>query len=123
MRKLIFGVESDLYVAGRTEDGENYTAEMFFVVAEDDNGNRWRHPETFAGCRAMFDEENDWPYFVDVRAAAQASAQRLLATERAAASVDLTQWYELPPVYGSPAYQAYGQFNDWAEEQTERGHP
>jgi hypothetical protein len=122
MRKLIFGVESDLYVAGRTEDGCDYTAELYFVVAEDDNGNRWRHRDTFAGCRVMDDEEGE-RHFVDVRASAEASAQRLaLASERAASTIDLAEWVELRPVYGSAAYVAYGQFNDWAEEHIERGY-
>jgi hypothetical protein len=117
--KLIFGVESDLYVAGRTEDGSDFTAELYFVTAEDEHGNRWRHSSTFAGCQVMHDDEG-YPHFVDVRASAETQALRLqLECERS--SVDVTSWYELRPVYGSSAYLVYGQVNDWAEEQTERG--
>jgi hypothetical protein len=118
--KLFFSVDADLYVAGRTEDGEDYTAEMFFVTAEDENGNRWRHRDTFAGCRVVHDDEG-YPHFVDVRAAAQTSAEEVKLRYERATRFDLENWHEARPAYGSTAYLVYGQFNDWAEEQAERG--
>jgi hypothetical protein len=119
---LDFAVCSDLYVAGRTEDGEDYTAEVYFVVAEDARGNRWRHHASFPGAGTPeYDEEGFGPYFADVRESAKAEADKLLARIVAAGGrIDLAHWSEDRPAYGSAAYQAYGAFNDWYEEQVER---
>lgn len=118
--KLHFDVASDLYVAGRTEDGRDYTAEIYMVIAEDQRGNRWVHRDMFQGCEAGHDDEG-WPYFADIRGTAQAAAETLRARIVAAGgAVDLGQyWTATRPAYGSRAYIEYGQYDDWIEEQEE----
>jgi hypothetical protein len=115
--KLTFEVASDLYLAGRTEDGQDFTAELYYVVAEDASGNRWRHETGFPGADAQRDDDGCW-HFGDVREAAQAAADRLRYSfmPPQAAPFDPAHWREMRPAYGSAAYVQYGQFDDWCEE-------
>jgi hypothetical protein len=114
---LQFSVISDLYNAGKTEDGEDFTAETFMVLAEDENGNRWAHNRSFEGCIVHIDLECGMTHFEDIREAARAHADRLLARILESGRVDLdSHWSERRPCYGSAAYQSYGQFNDWMED-------
>ena len=82
----------ELYSAGPDADGQDYVAEAFFVVAELEDGARYRKG-FFAGAEQRFDE--DGPYYVDVREAAEAAAY-LAAAEALVASleadVDLSDW-------------------------------
>jgi hypothetical protein len=119
--KLTFCVVSDLYRAGRTEDGRDFVAETYFVEAEDEAGNVWRHHARFNGCQVTWDAEDGVDRFADVRETAEANAERLLARIQAAGGrIDLAHWTAGRPAYGSPAYQAYGQHDDWMEEQMDR---
>lgn len=122
MKALTFAVVSDLYLAGRTEDGLDYTAEVYFVQAEDAQGNRWNHRARFVGCKVHHDDEGfGYVHFEDIRDDAKAQADRLLARIHAArGAINLAHWDEARPAYGSAAYQDYGQYNDWMEEQQER---
>jgi len=118
---LQFEIVSDVYVAGRTEDGERYTAEVYYVQAEDERGNRWAHYAHFKGCETGYDEEYGIPTFKDVRPEAMAQAQHLLdRIVEAGGILDLNHWTETRPCYGSAAYQEYGQFNDWMEDEYDR---
>lgn len=115
-----FQVVSDLYLAGRTEDGEDFTAEVYYVVAEDERGNRWAHVSRFAGAEASRDEDGFW-HFADVREASVAEANRLCARIEAAGGViNHAHWSSMRPAYGSAAYVAYGRADDWQAEQRER---
>ena len=124
MMKMNFGIGSDLYVAGRDEDGREFHAELFYLVAEDNSGNRWAHASTFPGC--MVEDWNDEDggsgrAFNDIRPQAQADAQALLARIQAAGGqINLDHWREMRPAYGSAAYIDYGQFDDWMDDQQER---
>ena len=109
-------IASDLYYAGRTEDGREYHAEVFYVLAEDKAGNRWSHNARFAGCKVEFDYEDGINRFFDVRPEATAAAERLLARMKAAGRINLAHWTEARPCYGSSAYEAYGQHDDIAWE-------
>ena len=121
-QKFFFDVASDLYLAGKTEDGRDFHAELYYVVAEDADGNRWRHETSFRGADPVRHDDGFWQ-FGDVRASAQAAAERLvLAIQRKGGAIDLAHWREMRPAYGSAAYVQYGQSDDWAEEQAERGH-
>jgi len=118
---LSFSVVSDLYVAGRREDGTDFIAEQYYVVAEDARGNRWSHNAVFNGCRVECDDEDYYQqYFIDIREEAHARADKLLARIRIAPSIDMECWEAIRPAYGSLAYQEYGQFDDWMEEQMEQ---
>jgi hypothetical protein len=122
MRKatnLTFEICSDLYVAGRTEDGFDYTAEVYFITATNARGDRWRHGTAFPGCNVEKDEEG-YNHFGDIREQAHAQAQALMNRMIARGTINLEHWREDRPVYGSNAYVAYGQYDDWEDEQHER---
>ncbi len=107
MSKLIIDVISDLYRAGVTEDGEDYTAEMYKILAESEDGSRWVHNMTFAGCCASYTE--DGVYFDDIREEAmkraKAFANKIRKHLANGGSLDLDCWVERDPAYGSRAYQ------------------
>ena len=85
-------VGCDLYSAGPDAEGFDYVAEAFYVVAELEDGARYRKG-FFAGAEQRHDE--DGPYYVDVREAAEAAAY-VAAAEAIIASleddVDLSDW-------------------------------
>jgi hypothetical protein len=122
--KLHFEICSDLYVAGRNEDGQDFTAEVYFITATDERGNRWRHGHVFPGCRPEVSEDPDGGYccthFNDVRNEAMAEAERLLNRIETAGKVNLDHWREDRPMYGSRACVEYGQYDDWMEERREQ---
>ena len=91
-------VGCELYSAGPDAEGQDYVAEAFFVVAEVEDGARYRKG-FFAGAEQRHDE--DGPYYVDVREAAEAAAEALAASF--GADVDLSDWAEADPCYGSRA--------------------
>ncbi len=104
---LSFFVHSDLYAAGRTEDGEDFVAKCYYVVAENERGRRWRHQDTFRGVIVRHTEEG--PAFVDNSTEAFGHAQRIVETcqrPRVVAIPVETQWIEIDPAYGSEAYTA-----------------
>jgi hypothetical protein len=102
---------SDLYEAGRTNDGTQYSAEGFYVVVENGAGRRWASYDFFKGAEVVVDEEG-FVFFPDVREAASAAAEALAAaTKEVLASggkLSLEDWYQIDPAYGSRAYQADG---------------
>lgn len=125
MSNLEFEVACDLYHAGKTEDGRDYEAELYYIVATHPNGDRWMHNAVFHGCVAHVctdPEDYGMTHFEDVRDAARAKAAKLLARiEARGGRVALSKhWTPMRPMYGSNAYQQYGQFDDWMEEQLER---
>ncbi len=82
----------ELYSAGPDADGQDYVAEAFFVVAELEDGARYRKG-FFAGAEQRHDE--DGPYYVDVREAAEAAAYSAVVEVLVAsleADVDLSDW-------------------------------
>lgn len=105
-----FAVVSDVYLAGRTEDGEDYIAERYFVQAEDDAGYRWRYHVAWDGTEVEYDHESGMTYFPDVRERAKALAE---AVARTAAlrpfNPNSYEWQESRPCYGSDAWIGSGQ--------------
>ena len=82
----------ELYSAGPDAEGQDYVAEAFFVVAELEDGTSYRKG-FFAGAEQRHDE--DGPYYVDVREAAEAAAYSAAAEALVAsleADVDLSDW-------------------------------
>lgn len=103
-----FFVGSDLKKFGTTEDGEDYLGEIYFVIAEDDYGNRWQSTETFSGC-VVEDNSNDYEnsiYFRDTREDAQFDANTLIEKMKAnIEGIDIASaWTKISPTYGSPVY-------------------
>lgn len=112
MTKIVdVSVVSELYVAGTTEDGQEYHAERYLVQVEYADGTRLVHNNYFNGCRYEFvnDEGYYGPLFHDIRPEAKVQAGRL--AERVKAALDAGQdinpihWQATYPVYGSEAYQ------------------
>lgn len=96
-------VTSDLYVAGKTEDGYDFTAERFYVAAEFDNGMRFAHNHSFLGCKVVAYEEGVG--FEDVRVEAEAAANVLCDRINAVGVMNGAYWHEIEPVYGSAMYE------------------
>ena len=103
--KLSFSVESSLYEAGITEDGERFIAEMYYVVATDRDGSRYIHTHAYKGARVY--ETDDAIGFEDVRQQAEAAVNKLLnKIVRSGGRIDLGVWAVDRPAYGSAAYIA-----------------
>lgn len=102
-----FYVRTDLYEAGRTEDGEQYTAECYYIVAEAADGARWRDTFTYFGCEVLTDDEG-FQHFRDVRdMMKERIAARLLRLEfqlNVAGTQFMRDWSEMPAAYGSAAF-------------------
>lgn len=96
-------VTSDLYVAGKTEEGEEFVAERFFVAAEFDNGMRFAHNHSFPGCKV--EECGEGTAFLDIRAEAEAAANALRDRVNAVGKMNGAYWTEIEPVYGSLTYE------------------
>ena len=113
--ELNIEVASDLYSAGFTVDGDEYIAEFYYICAEDADGNRYTIGR-FNGAKKSFDDEEGEVHFEDIRKEARATADRLFNRIKAAGVIDTQFWREDRPVYGSKAYQQYGQADDIAWE-------
>jgi hypothetical protein len=87
--KIVFYVGCELYSAGLDAEGQDYVAEAFFVGAELEDGTRFRKG-FFAGAEKGHNE--DGPFYVDVREAAEAAAEALAASF--GSDVDLSDWAE-----------------------------
>lgn len=102
---------SDLFDAGKDNDGQVFAAEVYYVVVENGAGRRWASYDRFRGARRVVDEEG-WVGFDDLREEASAAAEALsAATDRVLASggkLSLEDWYEVDPAYGSKVYQQDG---------------
>lgn len=102
---------SDLFDAGKDNDGRVFAAEVYYVVIENGAGRRWASYDRFRGARRVVDEEG-WVGFDDLREEASAAAEALAAaTDQVLASggkVSLEDWYQVDPAYGSKVYQYEG---------------
>jgi hypothetical protein len=95
-----FTVASDLRKYGTTEDGEDYFAEVYYVMATDALGNRFVHNKTFDCC--LTEDGEEWTIFNNVSEQAIIEVDALLAKIQQAAPV------ELDPRYWIGSYAAYG---------------
>ena len=98
-------INSFVYEAGKSDDGQPFIAEAYEVQVTKPNGQRWVHPQAFFGCKVECDEEG-WPHFADLRAEALRRALKLRRRVRRAGQFDANVWREGRPVYGSPAYSS-----------------
>lgn len=100
-------IRSELYEAGRTEDGRPYEAEAYTVVATLADGTRFTQG-WFPGCEVVTEdtEFGVMVFYNDVRERAESKAKALLATLKlAGVNVDDGSWSETYPVYASEAFQ------------------
>jgi hypothetical protein len=100
-------VASELYRAGRSDDGTDYTAEVYLVTVEFQGGEVYAHNVSFPGCKVEQDEEG-YSHFGDIRPEAEARANSLCARVQAhvaaGGTLDMAQWSFWRTVYGSGAY-------------------
>ena len=82
---------SDLFVAYVDECGEDYTAEMFYVVIEDPQGRRKAHHVSFNSFEMGLEE-------------AKAAVERLAYRVEFAGEIQEDLWRDINPGYGSDAY-------------------
>lgn len=114
---LEFIVASDAVDYGPTEDGQPFVGEVYYILAEDGDGNRWKHHHRFYGVVRQYDPEAGVVAFVDVREGAKARAELLLEKiNEAGGYVDLKFWEADRPAYGSVSYQDYGCYYDLVSE-------
>jgi hypothetical protein len=122
---------SDLYEAGRQEDGVPYISERYFAELTNENGRRWRHNFAVSGAINLgYDEYGEGPFFADNRKEAEAKVENLVARIAAhlakGGSINFDHWYEVRPAFGSDEYIAQGiDYQDWVIERNEAraGHP
>ncbi len=86
MKNWSLDVRSDLHEAGRNEDGEAIIEEVFYLIATNDYGTRYRSDATADAPQPLWD-----------RAAALGADFDPTRTEG---------WFETDPCYGSRAYEA-----------------
>jgi hypothetical protein len=102
---------SDLFDAGRTNDGERFAAEVYYVVVENNAGRRWASYDRFYGARRVVDDEG-WVGFDDLREEASAAAEALASATRrvlaAGGKLSYEDFHQIDPAYGSRAYIADG---------------
>ena len=110
---------SDLKDYGRTDDGQQFIGEVFFVGVENDRGDRWRLDRMFDGVRVEYDDESGCNYFLDTRPWARAICERLVAAIVRKGEIDLAHWVQSAPAYGSRAYEEYGQYEQLMREKME----
>jgi len=97
-------VVCDLYLAGHTEDFQEYHAECYYIVIQRLDGHRISHFMVFDGAIRHEDADCGYVGFQDVRKEAKAKADDLVARIMQAGVVDLDHWRECEPAYGSAYY-------------------
>ena len=102
--KLRIFVHSDLASFGVDMDGVEYTAPVFYVVAESPNGERWAHEHTFPGSKCI-DTPHCERFFVNLAAEAEESAMNLRNRIQGAPNlINWERWRAIDPAYGSIAF-------------------
>ncbi len=101
--KAIVSVECDLYVAGKDEFGNDYTAESYYVVVNRPDGHRMAHNMSWDGCETGVTEDG-FTGFGDIRKEAKAHADKLADRIEEVGVIDDDNWMEIAPSYGSDYY-------------------
>jgi hypothetical protein len=118
-------LQDDLFALQHPEDGSEFTASVFYVVATNPvTGERYAHDHSFYSAHVVSggDFDGDMGGIASYREEALAKAEAFLTKVKAAQAagrftspVDRLHWNETYPVYGSRAYvaaitQAAGRF-------------
>lgn len=117
-------IAADLAVFGRTEDGDQYTGEVYYIIATDAKGRRMAYNQSFPGCvkESWEDEESgdSGIYFDDIRIEAMEDATALMSSLSAGGLTQLSDadWHETHAVYGSAAYSGQAEA-EWERERDE----
>lgn len=103
IRDCLVNIHTDLFKAGITEDGDEYSAECYYIVVERADGKRLAHPSIFKGCESGYDDEGG-VFFIDKRKEAFKLAETLLHRIDCFGSINESLWNETEPAYGSPYF-------------------
>jgi hypothetical protein len=101
-------LRDDLFGLRHPEDGSEFTASVFYVVATGPDGRRYAHERRFDSAHVVVTD--DYMGIASYRSEALAKAERLyeriLSAQRAGLWEGPTNvhWHEIDPVYGSSAY-------------------
>lgn len=101
-------LRDDLFGLRHPEDGSEFTASMFYVVATSPDGRRYAHGHRFESAHVVV--EDDYMGIASYRNEALAKAERFYERVLSAQQAGLWQgptnahWHEIDPVYGSAAY-------------------
>lgn len=100
-------LRDDLFSLRHPEDGSEFTASVFYVVATSSDGRRYAHAHRFPSAHVVVDD--DYMGISSYRAEAQAKAERFFERVLEAQRLGLwtgpnAHWHEIDPVYGSWAY-------------------
>ena len=101
--KWTIEITSDLFNAGMSEDGEYYTAEMYFITATRKDGKCLAHNQRYHSARAV-DNGDGCMFFVDNRKEILPIVEALCSRIKASGVIDDTYWTEIEPSYGSEYY-------------------
>lgn len=108
---MYISYRSDLYIAGRTEDGDEITGQAFYAYVELADGTRYAHNKSF--CDTAWEDYDfgdldmgDCPAGCYQRDDGEAEAQcaALVETIKAAGKINVTHWNLVEAAYGSDAY-------------------
>jgi hypothetical protein len=105
-------IRDDLFALQHPEDGSEFTASKFYIIAENEQGQRFAHYHVIESARAVSDDEG-FSRISSYREESLAKIEALLAKMKTAQAagiwtspVDRPHWQEIEPVYGSWAYIA-----------------
>lgn len=91
-------IVTDLYSPGLSDDGTEFTAEVYSLVREFKNGRRSMYCESFFGAE-KWENEGSWGY-ADVRKEAFKAAEARLEEVKDTGE----GWSEVEPAYGTQAW-------------------
>lgn len=100
-------LRDDLFALRHPEDGSEFTASVFYVVATAPDGRRYAHEHRFGSAHVVVTD--DYMGIASYRQEALAKAERFFERVLAAQRAGLwtgpnAHWHESDPVYGSEAY-------------------
>ncbi len=101
-------IRVDLYEAGMTEDGETFTAECYYVTAKRSDGKLYTHNKTYYGA-GKEETPNGYYFYPDIRQKSYDECTILLKNIKDNGTINLDNWLESEPSYGSEYYcKKYG---------------
>ena len=109
----------EMHSFGKTEDGEDYTGNVVKIIAESTNGSRWEYKEAFPTiepCEVDMVEDGVFcgtrTDFIDISDEVDAKVQKTISdikeTLAAGQSLNMDEWHEISPSYGSNAHAQVG---------------
>lgn len=102
LKTLDVGIASELVMEHHPEDYSEYYFECWYVTVKDADGNSWNHKHGFKETRD--------------NAINKAAAEKLMAKVIARGYIDLNHWTPGRAIYGSKAWEEYGEAEQIAFE-------